>query len=314
LTRQPAPAVSVAGDAQPAPVSASAPARLMKGLNVGTLASLPLWSKAPRGSLPEVAGAIRAAGFEAVQGADVQAFAEAGLVVFGSAGVRAPHEARERLAEQRARGMRATTLHLGTGFESDSEALRLMEATLSAAARLSHPVFVETHRATLTQDIWRTLRWIEFFPELRFNADLSHWYTGLEMPYGDFAQKLDRLAPVFERVRFMHGRIGNAGSMQVPVGIGGRDEPHLGHFKAMWGRCFAGFLAHAGRNERLPFLPELLPAVAHDAGAPIYMEYAAQTLRADGSLDETADRWEQALLLMRLAGELFAMTVTNETA
>jgi hypothetical protein len=304
--------VSVAGDARPAPASASAPAaRLMKGLNLGTLLNLPSWSTAPRGSLQEVAGAIQAAGFEAVQGADVQPFADAGLVVFGSAGVRAPHEARPLLAEQRAKGMHATTIHLGTGFESDSEALRLIEATLSAAAGLSHPVFVETHRATLTQDIWRTLRWIEFFPELRFNADLSHWYTGLEMPYGDFERKLDLLAPVFERVRFMHGRIGNAGAMQVAVGIGGRDEPHLGHFKAMWGRCFAGFLAHAGRNERLPFLPELLPAIAPGSNGPIHMEYAAEALRADGSLDEHADRWEQALLLVRLAEELFATSAAD---
>ena len=45
------------------------------------------------------------------------------------------------------------------------------------------------------------------FPEIRFNADFSHYYCGQEMVYGDFEAKLDFMAPIFERVGFIHGRI-----------------------------------------------------------------------------------------------------------
>ncbi len=306
--------VKPAGAAASAPAgrdSAPATSRLIRGLNLGTLLNLPPWSKGPRGTAAEIAQAIRDAGYEAVQGADPDPYVEAGLIVYGAGSVRAPHEAKQVLAAQRAQDLRATTLHLGTGLESDAEALRLIEATLSAGEQLRQPVFIETHRATLTQDIWRTLRWIEFFPELRFNADLSHWYTGLEMPYGDFAAKLDLLAPVFARTRFIHGRIGTAGSMQVSIGTGLRDEPHLSHFRAMWTRCFQGFLRNAPPTDRLPFMPELLPATASGPGGTIYMEYANHRLGPEGQSEETDDRWEQAATITRIAYETFAASAAG---
>ncbi len=287
--------------------------QLLCGVNLGTLLNLPRWSTGPRGNPLEMARAIRDAGYEAVQGADAAPYAEAGLIVYGADCIGVPHEARKVLQAQRAGGFRATTLHLGTGLENDSEALRLIDATLSASAQLDQPVLIETHRATLTQDIWRTLRWIEFFPELRFNADLSHWYTGHAMPYGDFTAKLDLLGPVFARTGFIHGRIGTQSSMQVSIGVGHRDEPHLSHFRAMWKLCFEGFLRSARPTDRLPFLPELLPSTAEGPEGTVHMEYANLQFDRDGQIDEVVDRWEQASILTRIAEDLFA-AVTDDLA
>ena len=64
------------------------------------------------------------------------------------------------------------TLHLGTGFESSIEALKLVERTLTSASQFNVRVLIETHRGTLFQDPARTLSLIEQFPELRFTADL----------------------------------------------------------------------------------------------------------------------------------------------
>jgi len=150
-------------------------------------------------------------------------------------------------------------------------------------------MFVETHRATLFQDIWRSVQFVQRFPELRFNGDFSHWYTGLELPYGDFAAKLAFAAPVLERVDFMHGRIGDPGAMQVDLG---RLEDALGrvfvaHFRQIWTIVFRSFLARYGTERAFPFAPELLSSRI----------FYARTL--DGR--EYSDRWAQSLLLVDLA-------------
>ena len=53
------------------------------------------------------------------------------------------------------------------------------------------------------QDMYRTVRAVERNPEIMINGDFSHWYTGQEMPYGDWEQKLAFIQPVFDRVGFL---------------------------------------------------------------------------------------------------------------
>jgi hypothetical protein len=133
-------------------------------------------------------------------------------------------------------------------------------------------------------------------PETRFNGDFSHWYTGHEMVYGDLKAKFEAIAPVFERVRFVHGRIGNPGCMQVDIGDGiGRT--YVEHFKEMWTCSFMGFLKSAKPGEYICFTPELL-------GPNIY--YARLFKNTQGQLVEECDRWQQALLYAEIARECFS--------
>jgi sugar phosphate isomerase/epimerase len=182
---------------------------------------------------------------------------------------------------------------VGWGLEDDDCAARLIEAVLAASERHGVPLYVETHRATIFQDMWRTVRFVERFPELRFNGDFSHWYTGLEMVYGGFENKLAFIAPVLERVRFMHGRIGNPGSIQVNIGNGDvRAHPYVAHFRTLWTAAFRGFLGAALPGDYFLFVPELLsPRI-----------YYARPV-APGV--EESDRWEQSLVLKRIAEECF---------
>lgn len=285
--------------------------RLVPALNLGTMLGLPSWSAAPTGDPAKIAAALLQAGYRGVQGTDDPAYARAGLVTYGSGRVVAPDEAYELLLKQQQAGHACSTLHVGTGFESDREALRLVEAILAACARLGHPAHIETHRATITQDIWRTMGWIERLPEMTFNADLSHWYTGLEMPYGDFAAKLAFMQPFFDRVRFIHGRIGSGGAIQIAVGVGGHDEPHASRFSQMWQHCFAGFLANAPAGESIVFAPELLPESVETPDGPLFIDYALTTRSSDGAFSETSDRWEQGLRLTEMAKSAFAAASTQ---
>ena len=157
------------------------------------------------------------AGYEGVQfteaatAAQQAACARLGLGKAGSGRVNQPADAEPLAARSRDEGLECATLHVGWGMEDDDEADRLVDAVLTASVRHDVPLYVETHRATVFQDLWRSVQFVRRFPELRFNGDFSHWYTGLEMVYGGFEKKLAFVRPVLDRVRFLHGRIGNPG-------------------------------------------------------------------------------------------------------
>lgn len=283
--------------------NASGTERLAFHMNIGNLDRLPDWSQAPKGSRGELMQALKAAGFVGLQGylPDEDALA-AGLVMSGMGRVLEPRHAEKIAAKHKAWGYVATTLHVGDGFESDAEMDRLADAVLEAADAHAYPLYVETHRATMTQDMRRTLDLVERRPGLRFNADLSHWYTGHEMLYGDFGAKLDRLSPVFERVRYLHGRIGNTCAMQAPLQGDDGEPDYVGHFREMWRRCFEGFLRTASSSERVIFAPELLAdwMAVGDRRHPL--NYAR--LLPGG--EEETDRWTEALRLLEIAREAFA--------
>ena len=270
-------------------------------LNLMALEDLPEWSAGPKTREPEgVMGAIREAGYEGVQfiaPLEPREWAACEFLGLGRCGlgrVNTPEDV-EPLAERLAgEGMECGTLHVGWGIESDAEAGRLIEAVLEGAARYRIPLYVETHRATLFQDMWRSVELVKRFPELRFNGDFSHWYTGNEMVYGDFEEKLRFIAPVVERVRFIHGRIGNPGSIQVDVGEGDEPaHPYVGHFKTLW-RGAMRACRTAGEGDVMLFVPELLsPRI-----------YYGRKLRIEGGEPrEECDRWGQGLVLKRIAEE-----------
>jgi len=222
-----------------------------------------------------------------------------GLAVCGSGRVNAAADAERLASEAKAHGLTCLTLHVGWGLEDEDEGLRLIDAVLGASARHDIPMHVETHRATLFQDIWRTVQFVQQRPELRFNADLSHWYTGLEFVYGGLERKLDFIAPVLERVGFMHGRIGNPGCMQIDLGElsdAERMEP-VRHFRLMWQRAFCGFARRNGPDASFPFAAELL-------ASDIY--YA----RTFGGREES-DRWRQSLVVTELARRWYGEAIAS---
>lgn len=272
--------------------------------NLLALEGLPAWSQGPAGR--DFSGqmeAIRAAGYDGIQFADtpqasqVELCRRLGLAQAGSTRINAPGDALENAVRLRDLGLECATAHVAWGLEDDAPAFALIEAILEVSAKLSFPIYVETHRATLFQDMWRTVQLVKRYPELRFNGDFSHWYAGLEMVYGGFDTKFAYIAPVLERVRFLHGRIASPGCIQVDIGDGDPESrPYVEHFRTMWTAAFRGFLQSAAAGDYICFTPELL--------APrIY--YARTFPDASGRPREEGDRWTQSLLLCRIARECF---------
>jgi hypothetical protein len=180
---------------------------------------------------------------------------------------------------------------------------RLVEAILAASGKTRLPIFIETHRATITQDMWRTVQITKRFPDVLFNGDFSHYYCGQEMPYGGLEMKMEFMAPIFDRVGFMHGRIASPGQMQMPIddsstrpaaASGAID--YFTDFRDMWTRAMRGFLQHAQLGDILIFSPELLSGTSY---------YARLFPNQAGKLIEETDRYQQALLYRDIAKACF---------
>ena len=276
--------------------SMSAEPRLRCFMNIQALESMAQGTREPL-------RAVRDAGYDGVQFVQPLACAlkddalSMGLSVCGSGRVNSPAEAASLAREARDAGLECLTLHVGWGMESDEEAAALIDAVLEASAKYSVPLYPETHRATIFQDPWRTLRFLARFPALEFNGDFSHWYTGTEMVYGGFENKLEFIRPVLSRVAFLHGRIGSPGCMQVDVGDGSaNDRPYVSHFRTLWIESFLGFFRRSPSPDRFIFAPELL-------GPEIYY---ARTFAGR----EESNRWEQSLVLLRIARECFEEAIS----
>jgi sugar phosphate isomerase/epimerase len=255
---------------------------------------------------------IQNAGYDGVQFGDVHPAAaiadciKRGLGMAQFREIRVPSDAAPAAESLAFQGAECGIVHLGYGLEDDTEGARLIEAVLVAAEKHQVPLYVETHRATLMQDMWRAVQFALRFPNLRFNGDFSHWYTGQEMVYGDFERKLKFIEPVLKRVRFLHGRIGNPGCIQVDLGDGNlQRHPYIAHFKQLWTAAFEGFLASAASSDFICFTPELL-------NPEIY--YARVFPNTEGRLVEESDRWQQSLLLARIAEDCFAAAISHTLA
>ncbi len=116
---------------------------------------------------------------------------------------------------------------------------------------------------------------------------------------------MERLTPIFERARFMHGRISNAGCIQAPVG---GDGVYVAHFRSMWQRCFEGFLRGAKPGDYLSFNAELLPMRIGSGDQTQWLHYAQQRIaNTDDPLEgEPTDRFLEARLIWKIASKAFS--------
>jgi len=282
--------------------SADAP-KLRVYLNLDNLAELRPDSIWPGLEGSERMACLRADAFDGVQVTSGEPPSASEMPYCGLNRINMPQEALPVAVKHAERGDQCLTIHAGWGIEDNDDVYRLVESILSASEMTRLPIFIETHRATITQDMWRTVQITKRFPEVLFNGDFSHFYCGQEMVYGGLEMKMEFMSPIFDRVGFMHGRIASPGHMQMPVDdVGTRPAAAAGvtdyfaDFRAMWTRAMRGFLDHAKAGDVLIFAPELLSGTYY---------YARMLLDAGGKLGEETDRYQQALLYQRIARECF---------
>lgn len=180
-----------------------------------------------------------------------------------------------------------------TAYHDLTEVEHIVRAGAARAAECELGYFVETHRGNFTETIRQTLELIAAIPEICLTADFSHFVVGGEFyGWGDEGA-LERLRPIIERVAHVHGRISNGEAVQVDVGDG-QTNPSARFFVQMWTEIFRSWRQRARPGDVIAFSSEL--------GPPRY----AITL-PDGR--EFSDRWEQSLVMKRLAEEAWGASI-----
>ncbi|HEY3283497.1 MAG TPA: sugar phosphate isomerase/epimerase [Armatimonadota bacterium] len=179
---------------------------------------------------------------------------------------------------------------VGDAFLSDQEAALLVRDCRALAADEGVPLFVETHRGTVTESLAATYRLLQAVPDLTFTADVSHYFVAGEFGGTDLEPHLSRLLPVLKRTSSIHGRVSNGEQVQVDVGDGSGPLAQL--FMCLWAEAMVCWLHEAEPGDILPFTPELGPpgyAIVHPNGT-----------------GELSDRWKQSLVIKQLGQEAWA--------
>jgi Xylose isomerase-like TIM barrel len=172
-------------------------------------------------------------------------------------------------------------------FIVGQEAINRIQGLMEEANRFGVPFFVETHRGRITQDLLRTIEYVNAIPNMRLTMDLSHYVLAGEMY--EFEQADPYFDRLLQRTSSIHARVTNAQQIQIDVGPNG-EHPMVEHFVNWWKRGMAYWLKEAEVGDVLPFVCEI---GHHYTVTPNYLP--------GFSWEEHYDRWQQSLVFKRLA-------------
>jgi len=167
---------------------------------------------------------------------------------------------------------------------------------LEMGARADIPVYLETHRLTLTNDVIFTLDLMDLIPQLEIVADLSHILVAREFPEPIDQLSSDLIDRILRRSATFQGRIGSREQVQVPLGFP-QHQYWERLFDDWWQQGFRYWRARNADDAVLNFLCEL--------GPPPY----AITGR-DGY--ELSDRWQEGLVIKKRVEQIWRKLESTE--
>ena len=192
-------------------------------------------------------------------------------------------------------GVICATVIMGNGRETLDQAIDIAMQLDAIAREHQFTLYLELHRGSVTQELSTVLAMIQACPNLRFNADFSHYLLSYRLDQINDVQLLDfvlRLQPIFQRVGYFHGRYASSDAIQT-ANPGDRSRQV---YYVLMEQVFQYFKRRRSEYEVLFFSAELLP---------LFTGYADVTVSRRGHI-EVQDRYQQALDLNRDMQKLFA--------
>lgn len=192
------------------------------------------------------------------------------------------------------RGFICATIIVGTGNESYSEATYIAQAIDEISEKNNFPLFLELHRASVTENIPTVLAMLSACPSLRLNADFSHYMLSYRLDQLNNQQLLETLIlmqPIFKRVGYFHGRYANSTAVQTSTPGDRAAQIYL----ILIDQVFQYFKRQQSVGDVLFFAAELLPP---------FTAYAQIDSSTNGHT-ESSDRYQQSLTLNKKVQALF---------
>ena len=144
--------------------------------------------------------------------------------------------------------------HTGRDIFAFDANLALFERALELSSRHGVAIVHETHRTRPTYSAIETRRYLEALPELRLNADVSHWMVVHESDLSDQPRNVELL---IQRSDHIHARVGYEEGPQVNDPRAPEWRAHLENHLGIWRGIVA---AHRARGSaRLTITPEFGP-------------------------------------------------------
>lgn len=176
--------------------------------------------------------------------------------------------------------------HTGRDFWSLEQNTQLVQVAREIEDRYRVSVIHETHRGRFLYSTAASRMYFEHLPDLRINADLSHWVCVSESLLQDQEPIVEE---AISRAEHIHARVGYAEGPQVPDPFAMEWHEELEVFMGWWKRILMRF-----QKEGREFL-----TITPECGPPPY------TWRIPGSREPLSDFWEVNLKMMEyLQGNL----------
>ena len=172
-------------------------------------------------------------------------------------------------------------LHTGRDFFPFGGNLALFERAAELSAEFGIPVTHETHRGRALYSAVETRKYLEAFPEIRLNADFSHWMVVHE---SDLSDQAETMALAIRHSRYIHARVGYEQGPQVPDPRAPEWRAHLDNHLGFWRRIIDA--CRAAEQPHLVITPEF--------GPPDYMHTLPFTNAP------VADTWDVNVAMLEL--------------